>query len=278
MQVIKVLNNSLVLALREDGNEVILMGKGIGFGRNIGDEVDASKVEKLFELTRANVKRDFLKLAVDTQTIYFDLASQIIKYAVDKYNMEIVDYLYLSLTDHISFCVKRLQDNIVISNYYLREIKRLNPAEYDIGQYAVQLISKTTGVEIPEDEIGNIAFHFINGQLNKEKSIENLKIEKITKNILNIVKLHFNLVYDENSFSYSRFYSHIQLLAERIISNQLVQDHEDLLLASVMNTCAKEYECVDKIARYLKTSLNVTLSEQEKMYLAIHMHRILETK
>ena len=36
MRVIKVLNNSLVLALNDQGQETILMGKGIGYHKSIG--------------------------------------------------------------------------------------------------------------------------------------------------------------------------------------------------------------------------------------------------
>ena len=48
-------------------------------------------------------------------------------------------------------------------------------------------------------------------------------MEKITRNILHIVKLHFHLVYNENDFAYSRFITHAQLLAQRIVSNQMVE-------------------------------------------------------
>ena len=102
---------------------------------------------------------------MDTKSIYFEIANQIIQYAIDKYEMKILDYLYLSLTDHISFCVKRVLDGVVISNYYMREMQRLNPKEFDVGCYAIQVIQDRTEVEIPKDEIGNIAFHFINGQV-----------------------------------------------------------------------------------------------------------------
>ena len=39
MQVLKVMNNSLVLALDEAGTECILMGKGIGSNKAIGHEI-----------------------------------------------------------------------------------------------------------------------------------------------------------------------------------------------------------------------------------------------
>ena len=93
-----------------------------------------------------------IRLAIDTKSIYFEIANQIIQYAIDKYEMKILDYLYLSLTDHISFCVKRVLDGVVISNYYVREMQRLNPKEFDVGCYAIQVIQDRTGVEIPKDD------------------------------------------------------------------------------------------------------------------------------
>ena len=38
VQVIKVMNNSLILALNDEGKEVILMGKGIGYKKSIGED------------------------------------------------------------------------------------------------------------------------------------------------------------------------------------------------------------------------------------------------
>ena len=195
MQVVKVLNNSLVLAVNENGEEVILMGKGIGYKKSIGEKIVSSQIEKIFELKDKKLKRDMIRLAIDTKSIYFEIANQIIQYAIDKYEMKILDYLYLSLTDHISFCVKRVLDGVVISNYYVREMQRLNPKEFDVGCYAIQVIQDRTGVEIPKDEIGNIAFHFINGQVDHPFNELSLKMEKITRNILHIVNLYHMLSY-----------------------------------------------------------------------------------
>lgn len=39
-------NNNIVVALDENGQERILMGKGIGFRRHSGDEFDEALVEK----------------------------------------------------------------------------------------------------------------------------------------------------------------------------------------------------------------------------------------
>ena len=46
----KVINNNVVSTFDSNGKEVILMGKGIGFRKKTGDELDKTKIEKIFTL------------------------------------------------------------------------------------------------------------------------------------------------------------------------------------------------------------------------------------
>ncbi|MCI5623807.1 RNA-binding protein [Anaerostipes sp. 494a] len=51
----KVINNNVVSTFDTNNREVILMGKGIGFRKKAGDELDKNKIEKIFTLDqRAN--------------------------------------------------------------------------------------------------------------------------------------------------------------------------------------------------------------------------------
>ena len=42
----KVINNNVVSTFDSNGKEVILMGKGIGFRKKTGDELDKTKIER----------------------------------------------------------------------------------------------------------------------------------------------------------------------------------------------------------------------------------------
>ena len=46
----KVINNNVVSTFDTNNHEVILMGKGIGFRKKAGDELDKTKIEKIFTL------------------------------------------------------------------------------------------------------------------------------------------------------------------------------------------------------------------------------------
>ena len=48
MVIQKVINNNVISAYDENQQEVVIMGKGIGFKAHTGDAIDESRVEKVF--------------------------------------------------------------------------------------------------------------------------------------------------------------------------------------------------------------------------------------
>ena len=277
MRVVKVLNNSLVLALDEAGQETILMGKGIGYHKSIGYQFQESEIEKVFVLKNKEVSRSIIRLAAETDAVYFELAKSVIDYAIETFGMKLMDHIYLSLTDHLSFAARRIRDGIVLQNFYTLEMRKFNPNEFQVGEYAVRLMSGQLGMEVPLDEAGNIAFHFINAQYDHPYNSQNLLIASTVKDILDIVKYSFGVTYKEESTRYSRYVTHVQLFVQRLVSrNQLPDEKSSLLYEQILAVCQKEFECVDKIQIYVTDKFRQKLTSQERMYLALHIHRVLE--
>ena len=54
MKIDKIINNNIVSALDADGKEVIVMGRGLGFGMKAGREIPQAKIEKIFRLDSQN--------------------------------------------------------------------------------------------------------------------------------------------------------------------------------------------------------------------------------
>lgn len=48
MKIIKILNNNAVGSVDENEQEIILLGKGIGFNKRVGDTVDQETSNKCF--------------------------------------------------------------------------------------------------------------------------------------------------------------------------------------------------------------------------------------
>ena len=277
MQVVKVLNNSLVLALDEQGQELILMGKGIGFHKSLGQAIAEAEIEKVFVLREREVSRSIIRLAAETDSIFFELAQNIIAYAVRTYGMVLSEHIYMSLPDHISFVVQRFSSGIVLRNFYTQELRRFNPQEFAVGEYAVRLINAQLQLDIAPEEAGNIAFHFINAQPERAASRQEEKIRRLTNDIVNIVRYSSGLDCDDTSLAYGKFVAHVQLFAKRLLEHELGESQaEDPLYRDLMKRCASEEACVQRILLYIRKKFGRELPDEERLYLLLHIHRIRE--
>lgn len=277
MKVIKILNNSLIMALDDDGKEVILSGKGIGYKKAIGHELKESEVQKIFVLRERKVVRDVIRLAAEVGEEYFNLTKMVISYAMETYHMKLMDHIYLALTDHLAFTEKRLRSGMAIENFYTADLRRFNPEEYDVAEYAARLFAQKFGLELPEGEVGNIAFHFISAQENGQFEERKREIDRVVRQVLNIVRYQLELSDLEHGIAYSRLMTHLRLFAQRLIRGQLTEDgKEDFLHREVAELCPKEYDCVKKIGGFLEKHYGWDITKKEELYLTIHLHQILQ--
>lgn len=62
MKIDKVMNNNVVSSIDEDGQEIIVVGTGIGFQGKEGKVVDKKKIQKIFRLEDdPEIKRDLTR-------------------------------------------------------------------------------------------------------------------------------------------------------------------------------------------------------------------------
>ena len=64
MKIEKVLNNNVIQAL-DNNVEYIVMGKGLGFQKKVGDLVDKEKIEKTFVLENTEVVEEWSRVYVN---------------------------------------------------------------------------------------------------------------------------------------------------------------------------------------------------------------------
>ena len=62
MVIEKVININIVSAYDEDGREVVIMGRGIGFGVKPGARIRESKIEKIFRIESRSVAEQLKEL------------------------------------------------------------------------------------------------------------------------------------------------------------------------------------------------------------------------
>ena len=273
MKVHKILNNNVIVTLDDKGKELILTGRGIGFKKREGDLIDINLIEKQFSLDNKDILPKFNELLSEIPLEVLTTSQIIINHAKECMESKLQDSIYISLTDHIHFAIERHKQGFDIPNGFLWEIKKFYPKEFQVGLYALSVIKKRLGIELPEDEAGFITFHIINSQLNG--TMPNIvNMTKIMREILNIVKYHFNIEYDEDCLSYQRFVTHLKFFAQRILSKGTQTQQDSSLYEIVRQKYHQAYLCTKQIDLHLIQQYQHPLTDDESLYLTIHIERL----
>lgn len=275
MIITKILNNNVIIVKDSEEKELIVMGKSLGFQNRVGNKVDESKIEKTYVLKDSNLNQNLVKLIEEIPQEHFEPSSEIIDYAKQNLKGSLNERIYVSLTDHLSFAIKRHKENITYGNRLYWEVKKFYPDEFKLGNYALELIQQKLGIELPETEAANIAFHFINAGRNEKEMQQTMIVTNIMKDILNIVRYHFNVIFDEETLNYTRFVTHLQFFAQRLLTNQLNHSDDDFIYQQVKKKYVKEFECAKRIEDYIITGYNRTMTNEELVYLTIHIARVV---
>ena len=71
------LNNSAAICSNSSSDSIIVIGKGITFGKKEGDEIDKSRIDKIY----TNADQKITKLIEQIPDEYFEMSAIIIRYA-----------------------------------------------------------------------------------------------------------------------------------------------------------------------------------------------------
>ncbi|WP_214828712.1 BglG family transcription antiterminator LicT [Exiguobacterium algae] len=281
MEISKVFNNNVV-AIDANGQEQVVMGRGIAFQKRPGDLVDQTRVEKIFTLESKESYERFVHFLNEMPTVEMETVKQIVKLAEKRLNQSIHDSLYVTLADHLHFALSRYHDGILIRNPLVWEVKRFYAPEFAVGKEAVELINERHHVKLDEDEAVAIALHLVNATMSGVKG-ENLhlvtEMTRATQAILTIITYHFQIELDEESYAYSRFLTHLKYFVQRLASGEVMKSAGDeTLFMMVKQRYPEAFECVEKIAGLIANKYHYQVTTDERLYMMIHIENLMKER
>ena len=273
MKISRIINNNVVSTCDEEGREVIVMGRGVGFKAKEGSTIDEDKIEKVFRLDSQNTMDKFKELLENLPMEHVQISAEIIGYAKEVLNRPINPNVYITLTDHINFALERYKQKMMFSNPLIREVRSFYHAEYLIGEYAIAMIERDLGVKLPVDEAASIALHIVNAEYDAPMG-DTIKITNLIQQVLEVVREYFSIEMDEQSLSYERFITHLRFLAQRVFTGEHM-NLDNLEFQEVIDRLyPEEYACSQKIQALIKLQYRHQVTEEEVAYLALHIKRI----
>ena len=279
MKIIRILNNNAVISHNENNEEIVVLGSGIAFKKQSNDEINETSIERIFHLKKHENKSKFYELISNIPMEYIKLSERIVNLAKSHLNCDLDESIYLLLTDHIHYAVERNRKGLMIRNKLIWEIEHFYPQEYQVGIEAINIINEKLKCNLVQAEAGFIAMHIVNTSSNEK--IEEIHNEMVDiKSVIKLVMYHYNAKIKEDSMNYLRFITHLRFFIHRFKSNQHLKkiDQSDELFAMICKKYFNAYLCVEKIEKYFINSYQKEISDEEKMYLVLHIDRVMSNE
>lgn len=273
----KILNNNAVTALNYKVEEIVLMGLGLAFQKKSGDEIDNERIERIFTLQNKEVSERLKTILNEISIECLSVADEIVKNAEKELEKKLDECVFLALADHINFAISRYKQGTIVKNPMRWEVRRFYKKEYEIALNALNLIEEKLKVKFEEDEAAHITLHIVNAELSVEMP-EVVDITNMIEEILNVIKYHFKITFDEDSLNYYRLVSHLKFFAERILTRKESDEDDDYLFNLLKERYNEAYECVNRIKIFIQKKYNFKISNEEMTFLIVHVQRIIDKK
>ncbi|WP_124727171.1 glucose PTS transporter transcription antiterminator GlcT [Staphylospora marina] len=268
----KVLNNNVVIAEHPEKGEVVLIGKGLGFGRKPGGEIGPEAVDKCFVLADRKEQEQYKELLRQVDERVVEVMNEAIDLIQKRFGTPLGEHIHVALTDHIAFALKRLEKGIDFRNPFLLETEALYEREYKVAEEVVDLIRRKLGVRLPEGETGFIAVH-IHSSLTRRKLAEIRRHSQLIQRLTELAEETLGVNIDRKSVSYLRLLTHLRCAIERTLSGEEVSEPEGFseLLRNQYPLC---YNLAWKMAKVMERALEKRVHPAEVGYLTLHLLRL----
>lgn len=271
----KILSNNAIVAENANGEVLVALGKGIGFGKKAGDQADERNFDAQFLQKEKNVDKYYQQLFSNIPEDIIQVTKKIVSMVEDESEILSPLSLLLALSDHLYFAISRSDKNLHLKSPLAWDLKIFYPKEYQIATDAVSLINSMLKVKLSEDEAGFIALHIISSRQNANIQ-DTMNSAEMVKDILNIIKIHLKISLNEKTLEFQRIVTHLKFFSLRMISREPVRVGDDAIYSGIKEKLPVAYSCSEKIKNWLMVNHNYSMTLDELMFLTIHIERLRE--
>ena len=200
-------------------------------------------------------------------------AAEIVDLANEKMDNQFRENVVFTLADHIDFSVQRYRKNINIKLPLFYEVRQLYPKESEIGKQALNILKKRLDIALPREEAAAIALHFVNYKAQAETTPD-IDYGSIIEQATGIIEQELQVTVDRDSFNYYRFVTHMHYMMKRTLDDAMIDTQNRDIFESMKKEYPSIYSCSVKVAALIEQQLKKSLSEEEILYLILHINRL----
>lgn len=273
MRAVKKLNNNVVTCIDDDGNELIAMGRGLGFGA-LPREVALNEIDRTFY----DVGSRYLGAVGDIPEDVLDFAAKVVDIARNQLPSELSSNLTFILADHIAYAIERARKHVYVKMPMSYDVEQTYPDEFKLGRFVAKRVEKKFNVTLPREEAAGIALNLVNARVaaSDEPEGESRGDADMLEDITEIIEGEFGVVVDRESFAFSRYATHMLYLFGRLRSGEKLDAAglDGAMLDAVRSQFPKGAACAEKISMHIAGAWGRELSDDERLYITLHIGRI----
>lgn len=272
VKIVKKINNNVAVGIDGNHREMIVCGKGIGFGLMPYELNDLSRIDR----TYYDIDAKYIGLLNEIPEDIFNLVSRLVEIVKSKIDVQLNPNLVFILADHVHFSITRYKKGMNLALPYSYELEYEYPQFTQIARWFVKNVNKKMNVHLENGEITSIVMHFVNATENNGQTCPQSadKTENIIRRVTRIVEEYFGMAIDRSSFNYFRFKNHLKYFVQRKEKNEEFKDSNTELYREMRNLYPGTNECVSRIDDYLGEVFHERCSQDELLYLMVHVNRL----
>lgn len=155
------------------------------------------------------------------------------------------------------------------------------PRETELGHRGVEIVLDRLGVKLPESEVTSIALHLVNAEVDGMGSVQDMdlvmKSTLILERATQVIEGQLGQQLDRTSYAYVRFVAHLRFLIRRLIRGGCKETENSGLFRQAARDFPDAYRCAAGINEYLKRDYNWSCSDEEMLYLMMHVNRLRQS-
>ncbi len=272
MNVIKRINNNAVLCIDGGGNQVVALGRGIS-AVPVGSELDLDLVDRTFY----DIDPRYVELIRDLPEDCLELAASVADAARSLLPYELSPNLDIALADHVAFAIVRSKKGLYVQAPLAYDLQQNYPVECKIADFALKRIKTQLGIALPTSEMAGIAMCIINGAYASAGAARTegaVNDENMIDQAVRIIERVTESSVDRDGFGFARFATHMQYLLRRVASGEHLESANLELYRSASTDNPLAAQCVDGIAALIEEAYGQDLTEEERLYLILHINRM----
>ena len=267
------LNNNVVLARDEIGREAILTGRGLGFQRKRGQDVDASLISRRYIL--ADNAQSVAEVIAGIPLERLALIERVFRKAARGLNTDVPSSTLIAVVDHINQAMERVRQGLAMDYPLRAEVAHLHPEELQLAEAMVEEINAAQEVQLPGGEAVALALHLFTAAIGAPSAQAASEQSRLIGQVMGLLEKSFGEAFDVDSVNAARFAVHLRYFLVRARTAVQIEDGTSSLVAEALRISDPDaYRVARRIRDLLEIRLNTIVTDDETAYLALHIARL----